>query len=51
MLVLAFHLDGHCSAEYLKMDWGGVLIGYGSRPGDVLEDVKTMEDADRFFQE
>lgn len=38
------------SAEYLKMDWGGVLIGYGSRPGDVLEDVKGMEAADRFFR-
>lgn len=39
------------SAEYLKMDWGGVLTGYGSRPGDVLEDVIGMEDADRFFGE
>jgi NADPH-dependent FMN reductase len=33
------------SAEYLDMRWGGVLIGYGNRPGDVgLEQAATFFD-------
>lgn len=36
-------------AEYLKMNWGGVLLGNGSRPGDVLNDSEALEKARRFF--
>ena len=37
------------SAEYMRMKWRGALIGYGNRPGDVLQDAKTMSEAERFF--
>ena len=35
------------SAEYFGMGWGGVLIGYGNRPGDV---VGSLEQAATFFE-
>jgi hypothetical protein len=31
------------------MDWGGVLLGNGSRPGDVLLDADAMSAASTFF--
>jgi multimeric flavodoxin WrbA len=37
------------SAEYMKMKWGGVLLGYGNRPRDVLLDPPSVERADKFF--
>jgi NAD(P)H-dependent FMN reductase len=37
------------SARYLEMRWGGHLLGYGSRPGDVLADAETLAAADAFF--
>lgn len=37
------------SAEYMKMKFAGTLIGYGSRPGDVLNDPPSLERASRFF--
>lgn len=37
------------SAEYMSMQWNGELIGNGSKPGDVLNDRKAMDDADHFF--
>lgn len=37
------------SAEYMKMGWGGELIGHGSRPGDVLKDRRALEAAGHFF--
>ena len=37
------------SADYLKMHWGGELLGNGSKPGDVLNDVRAMRDATQFF--
>ncbi|HET6704343.1 NAD(P)H-dependent oxidoreductase [Amycolatopsis sp.] len=36
-------------AEYLGMNWGGVLLGNGSRPGDVLLDADAMSAAQTFF--
>ncbi|MEU4668767.1 hypothetical protein AB0F91_12530 [Amycolatopsis sp. NPDC023774] len=37
------------TAAYLGMDWGGVLVGNGSRPGDVLADDAAMKSAVSFF--
>jgi multimeric flavodoxin WrbA len=37
------------SAEYMKMTFAGTLIGYGSRPGDVLNDADSLDRAKRFF--
>jgi multimeric flavodoxin WrbA len=37
------------SAEYMKMEWGGELIGTGSKPGDILKDGRAMEAAENFF--
>lgn len=30
------------SADYLRMRWGGAVLGDGSRPGDVLKDEAAM---------
>lgn len=38
------------SAEYMKMDWRGVLLGYGSRPGDVDRDERAQAGAKTFFE-
>ncbi|HWU06243.1 MAG TPA: NAD(P)H-dependent oxidoreductase [Streptomyces sp.] len=37
------------SARYLGMRWGGVLLGNGSRPGDVLSDTGATARAKEFF--
>ena len=37
------------SATYLDMQWGGVLLGYGNRPGDILNDPPSLDRAERFF--
>jgi multimeric flavodoxin WrbA len=37
------------SAEYMRMRWGGTLFGYGSRPGDILNDAAALAAARRFF--
>ncbi|WP_406463986.1 NAD(P)H-dependent oxidoreductase [Streptomyces sp. NBC_00111] len=37
------------SAEYLGMRWGGVLLGTGSKPGDVLSDTAATARAKTFF--
>lgn len=37
------------SAAYMKMNWGGVLLGYGNRPGDVLQHAPSLERAGEFF--
>ncbi|HKP67938.1 MAG TPA: NAD(P)H-dependent oxidoreductase [Pyrinomonadaceae bacterium] len=39
------------SADYMKMNWGGVLLGYGNRPADVLNDAPSLERAKKFFAE
>lgn len=38
------------SAVYLKMRWGGVLVGHGNRPDDVLNDASALVAAKDFFQ-
>lgn len=43
----------HClrlSADYMHMDWGGVLLGRGNRTGDVLKDAVALEQATSFFK-
>lgn len=37
------------TADYLGMKFGGVLLGYGSRPADVLNDDIALEGARTFF--
>ena len=37
------------SAEYMRMRWGGALLGYGSRPDDILRDATALAAAERFF--
>ena len=37
------------TADYMKMDFGGVLLGYGNRPGDVMADKAALEKARTFF--
>ena len=37
------------TADYMKMNFGGVLLGYGSRPGDVAGDKAALERAGTFF--
>ncbi|MGA5165590.1 MULTISPECIES: flavodoxin family protein [Streptomyces] len=38
------------SAAYLRMRFGGVLLGSGSRPGQVRDDERAMIRAKTFFQ-
>jgi len=37
------------TAGYLKMRFGGVLLGYGSRPGDISADQTALANATTFF--
>ncbi|WP_369183630.1 flavodoxin family protein [Streptomyces sp. Y1] len=37
------------TADYMGMRWGGVLLGNGSRPGDVLRDERALIEAKSFF--
>jgi multimeric flavodoxin WrbA len=37
------------SAAYLRMRFGGVLLGNGSAPGDVLRDTEALRRAKTFF--
>jgi multimeric flavodoxin WrbA len=39
----------HHTAAYMGMRFGGVLLGNGSRPGQVLEDVQAATRAKAFF--
>ncbi|WP_328873200.1 NAD(P)H-dependent oxidoreductase [Streptomyces sp. NBC_00287] len=38
------------SAAYMGMRFGGVLLGNGSKPGDVLNDGEALKNAKTFFQ-
>lgn len=38
------------SGEYMNMERGGELLGNGSKPGDVLNDRRAMENAQHFFR-
>jgi len=37
------------TSDYMKMNWGGVLLGYGNRPGDVMNHAASLERAAKFF--
>ncbi|GAB3961778.1 NAD(P)H-dependent oxidoreductase [Actinoallomurus acanthiterrae] len=37
------------TADYMGMRWGGELLGYANRPGDILADEKALGEAKRFF--
>ncbi|MEU8848925.1 NAD(P)H-dependent oxidoreductase [Streptomyces sp. NPDC048564] len=37
------------SAAYMRMRFGGVLLGNGSKPGDVLNDTEALSRAKTFF--
>ncbi|MFG2555403.1 flavodoxin family protein [Streptomyces sp. NPDC048581] len=37
------------SAAYMRMRFGGVLLGNGSKPGDVLRDTEALTHAKTFF--
>lgn len=37
-------------ADYMNMNWGGALLGYGNRPGDVMNDQPSLERAEKFFE-
>lgn len=37
------------TADYMGMTWGGLLIGAGNRPGDVLQHAPSLAAADRFL--
>lgn len=37
------------SAEYMDMQWGGELLGNGSKPGDILRDQQALAAAEHFF--
>ena len=39
------------TANYMKMHWGGELLGYGNRPGDVLQDAEALARAGAFFSD
>ncbi|MDO7851788.1 flavodoxin family protein [Hymenobacter convexus] len=38
------------TANYLRMTWGGLLYGTGSRPNDIQDDKQALERAKVFFQ-
>jgi putative NADPH-quinone reductase len=37
------------TADYLGMEFGGVLLGYGNKPGEILADAAALERAETFF--
>lgn len=39
------------TASYMGMRWGGSLLGYGNRPGDVLDDIAACSLAEMFFRD
>ncbi|MFF3940769.1 flavodoxin family protein [Streptomyces phaeofaciens] len=39
----------HHTAAYMRMRFGGVLLGNGSKPGDVLADTAALAQAKTFF--
>lgn len=45
----ALALTLRLTAEYLHMRWGGVLLGYGNRPGDIDRDNEALVRAKTFF--
>ncbi len=39
------------STTYMSMKWGGALLGYANRPGDIELDTKALTNAQSFFTE
>ena len=39
------------TADYMKMNWRGALLGFGNRPSEVLADHEALARADSFFAE
>jgi multimeric flavodoxin WrbA len=39
------------TADYMKMNWRGALLGFGNRPADILADRAALARADSFFAE
>ncbi|GAB3649733.1 hypothetical protein GCM10027594_25000 [Hymenobacter agri] len=37
------------TAQYLHMQWGGLLFGTGSRPNDIQADAAALQQAKHFF--
>lgn len=37
------------SAEYMPMRWGGALLGYANRPGEIAADAEALAQARTFF--
>lgn len=37
------------TAQYLQMQWGGLLFGTGSRPNDIQSDARALHRASSFF--
>ncbi|HET6160601.1 MAG TPA: NAD(P)H-dependent oxidoreductase [Dongiaceae bacterium] len=37
------------TADYLSMEFGGVLLSYGNKPGEILADAAALERAATFF--
>jgi len=37
------------TAGYMEMPWNGSLIGYGNRPGEVMQDTRALERAANYF--
>jgi multimeric flavodoxin WrbA len=37
------------TADYMKMRWGGSVLGYGNRPSDVLQDAAALARASALF--
>ena len=37
------------TAEYLSMEFGDVLLGFGNKPGEILSDAAALERAGSFF--
>jgi len=48
-VALPLELTLHHTAAYMGMRFGGVLLGHGSRPGQVLEDERALRRAKTFF--
>ncbi|WP_042425182.1 flavodoxin family protein [Streptacidiphilus anmyonensis] len=48
-VALPLELTLHHTAAYMGMRFGGVLLGNGSRPGQVLEDERALRRAKTFF--
>jgi hypothetical protein len=36
-------------ATYAEMQWGGALVAFGNRPGDVVDDHPAWTRASQFF--